>query len=250
MKVSRGFLKKCEMLLIAATVLWAFVLAAVGNFTLVERRANSERLRDSIDLDEDYYYEACEVKVSRGQAVTISYTVRVAEGPPIDVFFMDYDRYVDWQCDPKSRIDIKGIMKEYPSMNALSVKYDSGSVTLKEPGIYYLLFDNTDVGTEPPWDLKNDVARIDFTIETSVRSAIEVNAIAVAACLVILTAVVIVIVELSDDEKAGEEGLEEGQSNTTAREPSTPAPAPAVNKQAPSVDSNGEGDETCFRRTG
>lgn len=119
----------------------------------------SERLYSTSDTrniqeDEWYYYN-----LSFSQSGTVEYDFVVREGPAIDVIVMDESEYQYFGGEQR--------WEYYPGVSALDSTGEnvSGSVS---SGSYRLIFDNSSEGNAaPPANFSNDVATVEFTLETS-----------------------------------------------------------------------------------
>lgn len=119
----------------------------------------SQQLRsvsDTRNIEEDHWrYYTLEFS----QAGTIEYDFIVRDGPAIDAILIDESEYEYFEEGDR--------WEYYSELSALdSTGNDvSGQVSA---GTYRLIFDNSDQGeATPPANFNNDVASVDFNIETS-----------------------------------------------------------------------------------
>jgi len=129
--------------------------SSVMDFSSVNVNADSGT--DTIHED---YYVAHSISFHSGSSIDISYTMEVTSGPNIDVFFIDSQNYVYLQ-DGRS-------FDYYVAMSDLNTMYASNDITLIEYDTYYLIFDNTDVETNPPFNFVDDVAYVSYNIDTEI----------------------------------------------------------------------------------
>lgn len=119
----------------------------------------SQQLRyisDTRNIEEDHWrYYTLEFS----QAGTIEYDFIVRDGPSIDVILMDESEYQYYESEER--------WEYYTRLSSLDSIEDNMQGQLSA-GTYRLIFDNTNQGSAaPPANLNNDVASVDYTIETS-----------------------------------------------------------------------------------
>lgn len=86
--------------------------------------------------------------------------MQVTAGPYIDVFFFDSDNYKYFQDGEEFEL--------YSAMSDYNTKYANNEITLSEHGTYYLVFDNTDAVTDPPWNMVDDTAYVSWTLNSDI----------------------------------------------------------------------------------
>lgn len=95
----------------------------------------------------DFYY---------GSYAKISYSMEILVGPYIDVYFVDSNNFQKY----KSKTNFEYI-EEMTEENTRGIKHSS---MIHESGTYYLIFDNTEVGTDPTINMIDDVANLIYNI--------------------------------------------------------------------------------------
>ena len=111
-------------------------------------------------IHEDYYVSHT-IPFSSGDYIDISYTAQVTSGPHIDVYFVSSQNYQYFQ-------DSVGF-DYYVAMSDEDTTYASNNMRITQHGTYYLIFDNTDVGTMPPMNLEDDVAYVSYDITSVIH---------------------------------------------------------------------------------
>lgn len=112
-------------------------------------------------IHEDQYSVHHISSPTEADSMTLSYTVEITSGPYIDVYFMTYENFEHYKIGESFSYITQGTQ--------LNTKYTSKSFKLykqAEPQLYCIVFDNTDVGTEPPWNMVDDIAEVSWTIKT------------------------------------------------------------------------------------
>ena len=105
---------------------------------IVPVNVSAESGTDTVQED---YYVTHTIYFSSGDSITISYTMRVTDGPSIDVFLLDSNNYKYFKDGQE--------FEYYMAASDLNTKYSSNTITFTEHDAYYLVFDNTDVATDP-----------------------------------------------------------------------------------------------------
>lgn len=113
----------------------------------------------TVKVHEDYYW-SYQINFDKGKSIGISYTMEITQGPYIDIFFVDKENYLLYK---------QGYEFEYSiALSDIKTAYTSCSATLTTTGTYYIVFDNTDTATNPPWNGVDDVAYISYTISHTI----------------------------------------------------------------------------------
>lgn len=111
-----------------------------------------DEISDTRQIPEDEWY-AIEFDIS--QPSTIQYQFTVREGPEIDVYLFSADEYQSYSDGERARFFGDGSVEEDVGGEA--------EITV-ESGEYRLVFDNTDFGSDPPANLDDDVAEVEFEV--------------------------------------------------------------------------------------
>lgn len=125
---------------------------------LVPAEVSAESGTDTIQED---YHKAHTVSFDMGDSIKVSYKMEVTDGPYIDVYLLDSDNYRYYKDGQEFSYIMAG--------TDINTKYSSNTVTLNKHDTYYIVFDNTDVGTDPPWNMIDDTAYVDWTIDSEVN---------------------------------------------------------------------------------
>lgn len=121
-----------------------------------DRSEQLKSISDTRRVEEDHwrYYS---FEFDRDGIIEYEYIVR--DGPSIDVIFMDESEYDYFEDDENYR--------RYEDVSTFDDTGDRIKETVS-PGEYKLVFDNTNrEEAKPPTNFSNDVATIEFSIETS-----------------------------------------------------------------------------------
>ncbi|MCK5291246.1 MAG: hypothetical protein KAR39_04410 [Thermoplasmata archaeon] len=135
---------------VGAMVIVALVMAMIGGTTNVLAESGTDTIHED-------YYKAHSISFTSGESIEIWYTMRVTDGPNIDIYFVDSDNYRYYKDGRSFDYHVK--------MSEEGTSYESNDITLYEHDTYYLIFDNTNVGTDPPWNFHDDVAYVTWTID-------------------------------------------------------------------------------------
>ena len=122
---------------------------------------NSVLAASGTDTVNEDYYVTHTISFTSGDYIDISYTMDVTSGPYIDVYFLDSQAYTYFQDG--------SAFSYYSAMTDLNTLYSSNSIRLTEHGTYYLIFDNTEIGTAPPWNGVTDIAYVSYTLNTEIH---------------------------------------------------------------------------------
>lgn len=162
------------------------IVIALCGLVVMSTVAQAESGTDMIHED---YYVAHPIQFLYGDSIDISYTMRVTDGPNIDVYFLDKQNYVYYQ-DGVS-------FTYYVVMSEENTQYESSQITLTEHDTYYLIFDNTNTGTDPPWNFLDDVAYVEWTIDHEISSSGGIQGSLDPSIWLLLLAIIAIIVILT-----------------------------------------------------
>jgi len=126
-------------------------LAIVPGLSLGETRSGTETIHED-------YYMSITINFFDGESMDVTYTATVTDGPNIDVFFLDAAGLADYE-DSET-------FEYYTAMSDLNTASTTKSTTLAVKGAYYLVLDNTEAETAPPWNALDDVAIVIWTLIT------------------------------------------------------------------------------------
>ncbi len=131
------------------TVLLTLLLAAGGAVAAEKSGSNT--------IDEDAFVDIT-IPFEDGSPMKITYDVTVTDGPRIDVFVMDNANFQKYE----SNDDFHYVERA----SDLDVSSTSKSFTLERNDQWHLVLDNTDKGgAQPPQNLQNDPATVQWTVE-------------------------------------------------------------------------------------
>ncbi len=108
-----------------------------------------------VALHEDQYF-SLRIEFLKGDVCRIKYSVTLHSGPLIDVFFMEDADYHSFKLSNK--------FNYIADMSVLGCQSAKNEILLGSHGIYYIVIDNTDYGTSPPFNGVDDVAYIDYVV--------------------------------------------------------------------------------------
>jgi len=109
-------------------------------------------VKETVQIEEDKYVRW--IIEADGQ---VEVKVRVADGPAVDVYFVDAARFDDYIKKEKFYF--------YPALSQSSARRFEASGSMR-PGKYALIVDNTDYGgTSPPMNMVNDRATVEVEVK-------------------------------------------------------------------------------------
>lgn len=190
---------------IGITVLLIIVIVLFG-VLLIPINVLGESGTDTIDED---YYATHKISFTSGKSITIKYTMDVTDGPNIDVYFLDSQNYAKYQ-----NLDQ---FEYFSSMSEENTIHTSKEITLTEHDTYYLVFDNTDIGTDPPWNFYNDIAYINYDISTNINYWGEAEDWYLLLSIVLILIVVVVIMILVIKNKKKKKSLHPEQPSSVPK---------------------------------
>ena len=137
-----------------------YLLVVVSMLLMIMALPMNAEAESGTDTIQEDYYKAHSVSFFDGDSIEISYTMEVTDGPNIDVFFLDSDNYQYMQDGQEFEYSVVG--------SDLNTRYTTKTITLYEHDTYYIVFDNTDIETDPPWNMVDDTAYVSWTIDSDI----------------------------------------------------------------------------------